>query len=49
MPEMMRVAIGLPQDAADEHLIFARQLGCAGVVLGTPAGRRAAAPSRLAT
>jgi mannonate dehydratase len=32
----MRIAIGLPSDATDEHLIFAKQLGCEGVVLATP-------------
>ena len=37
MPETMRVAIGLPSDATDEHLTFARQLSCEGVVLATPA------------
>lgn len=37
MPGTMRVAIGLPPDATDEHLQFARQLGCEGVVLATPA------------
>jgi mannonate dehydratase len=36
MTGTMGVAIGLPQDATDEHLIFARQLGCQGVVLATP-------------
>jgi mannonate dehydratase len=36
MPEKMRVAIGLPSDATDDHLTFARQLGCDGVVLATP-------------
>lgn len=36
MSEMMRVAIGLPGNATDEHLTFARQLGCSGVVLATP-------------
>src|SRR5262245_40011205 len=33
----MRVAIGLPGQATDEHFAFARQLGCEGVVLATPA------------
>jgi len=33
----MRVAIGLPGQATDEHLVFAKQLGCDGVVLATPA------------
>jgi mannonate dehydratase len=37
MPETMRVAIGLPPNATDEHLILAKQLGCEGVVLATPA------------
>ncbi len=37
MPEKMRVAIGLPRDATDAHLRFARQLGCTDVVLATPA------------
>lgn len=32
----MRVSIGLPRDATDEHLTFARQMGCEGVVLATP-------------
>lgn len=36
MPEMMRVAIGLPRDVTEDHLRFARQLGCEGVVLATP-------------
>ncbi len=36
MAETMRVAIGLPADATEEHLIFAKQLGCSGVVLPTP-------------
>lgn len=34
--DAMRVAIGLPGDATDEHLVYAKQLGCAGVVLATP-------------
>jgi mannonate dehydratase len=33
----MRIAIGLPRDVTEEHLTFARQLGCEGVVLATPA------------
>jgi mannonate dehydratase len=33
----MRVAIGLPGNATDEHLILAKQMGCEGVVLATPA------------
>lgn len=33
----MRVAIGLPGNATDDHLRYARQLGCTGVVLATPA------------
>lgn len=33
----MRVAIGLPSDATDEHLNYAKQLGCSGVVLASPA------------
>ena len=33
----MRVAIGLPSDATDDHLLYATQLGCEGVVLQTPA------------
>lgn len=37
MPKMMHVAIGLPSDATGEHLQLARQLGCEGVVLATPA------------
>ncbi|HUE75318.1 MAG TPA: mannonate dehydratase, partial [Chloroflexota bacterium] len=37
MPDTMRVAIGLPRDATDDHLQLARQLGCEGVVLATPA------------
>ena len=32
----MRIAIGLPGDATDDHLRYARQLGCEGVVLPTP-------------
>jgi mannonate dehydratase len=36
MPDNMRIAIGLPSDATDEHLIYAKQLGCEGVVLATP-------------
>ena len=36
IPETMRVAIGLPPNATDDHLRFARQLGCEGVVLATP-------------
>lgn len=37
MADHMRVAIGLPSDATDEHLVFAKQLGCESVVLATPA------------
>ena len=37
MPDKMRVAIGLPGNATDEHLQYARQMGCEGVVLATPA------------
>ena len=37
LPDRMRIAIGLPRDVTDEHLIFAKQLGCDGVVLATPA------------
>ncbi|TAK23116.1 MAG: hypothetical protein EPO26_09725 [Chloroflexota bacterium] len=37
MPEAIRVAIGLPGNADDDHLRFAKQLGCDGVVLATPA------------
>ena len=33
MPDSMRIAIGLPRDVTDEHLIYAKQLGCDGVVL----------------
>lgn len=36
MPEKLRISIGLPSDATDEHLVFAKQLGCDGVVLATP-------------
>lgn len=36
MAETMRVAIGLPGDATDEHLQLAQQMGCSGVVLATP-------------
>lgn len=36
MPDTMRISIGLPRDVTDDHLIFARQLGCEGVVLATP-------------
>lgn len=32
----MRIALGLPGDATDEHLRYARQLGCERVVLPTP-------------
>jgi mannonate dehydratase len=32
----MRIALGLPGDATDDHLRYARQLGCEGVVLPTP-------------
>ena len=37
MPETMRVSIGLPGNATDDHLRYARQMGCEGVVLATPA------------
>src|SRR5579883_1022398 len=37
MPDQMRVAIGLPGNATDDQLTFAKQLGCSGVVLATPA------------
>ncbi|MFN8523891.1 MAG: mannonate dehydratase [Chloroflexota bacterium] len=37
MSDQMRIAIGLPSDATEEHLIFAKQLGCDSVVLATPA------------
>jgi mannonate dehydratase len=33
----MRLAIGLPSRAGDDDLTYARQLGCEGVVLATPA------------
>ncbi|MCC6627007.1 MAG: mannonate dehydratase [Chloroflexi bacterium] len=33
----MRVSIGLPGNATDDHLIYAKQMGCEGVVLATPA------------
>lgn len=33
----MRIAIGLPREVTEEHLIYAKQLGCDGVVLATPA------------
>lgn len=36
MGDTMRIAIGLPGDATDEHLTLAKQLGCSGVVLATP-------------
>lgn len=36
MPNKMRVSIGLPGDATDDHLTFAKQLGCEGVVLAKP-------------
>ena len=36
MPNKMRVAIGLPGEATDEHLTLAKQLGCDEVVLATP-------------
>ena len=29
----MRVGIGLPSDATDEHFVFARQLGCDGTLI----------------
>lgn len=35
--ETMRVAIGLPREATDDQLRYAKQLGCSGVVLATPA------------
>jgi mannonate dehydratase len=37
MPESMRVAIGVPSDATDDHLRFAAQLGCSGVIIQAPA------------
>jgi mannonate dehydratase len=37
VPDSMRIAIGLPRDVTEEHLIYAKQLGCDGVVLATPA------------
>jgi len=37
MSDGMHVAIGLPRDATDDHLAFAKQLGCSGVVLASPA------------
>jgi mannonate dehydratase len=33
---MMRVAVGLPGNATDDQLTFAKQMGCEGVVLATP-------------
>lgn len=36
MAEKIRLAIGLPGDATDEHLTLAKQFGCEGVVLATP-------------
>ena len=33
----IRIGIGLPPNATDEHLILAKQMGCDGVVLATPA------------
>jgi mannonate dehydratase len=37
LTEEIRIAVGLPPNATDDHLRFARQLGCEGVVLATPA------------
>ncbi len=37
MPSTMRISIGLPRDVTDEHLRYAKQLGCEGVVIATPA------------
>lgn len=36
MPETMRVSIGLPSDATDDHLRYAQQMGCEGIVLQAP-------------
>ncbi|MGH2458868.1 MAG: mannonate dehydratase [Chloroflexota bacterium] len=36
MPDTMRVAIGLPADTTEDHLRFAKQLGCDGIVLQAP-------------
>ena len=38
MRSKIRVAIGLPSDATDDHLIFTKQLGCEGVVLESLGG-----------
>lgn len=37
MPEAMRVAIGLPANATEDHLRYAKQLGCEGIILQAPA------------
>jgi mannonate dehydratase len=37
VPETIRVAIGVPSDATDDHLRFAAQVGCSGVVIQAPA------------
>lgn len=37
MTDGIRLGIGLPHNATDDHLRFAKQLGCEGVVLATPA------------
>jgi mannonate dehydratase len=36
MPETMRVSIGIPSDATDEHLRLVAQMGCAGVAIQAP-------------
>jgi mannonate dehydratase len=36
MTEEMRVSIGVPADTTDDHLRYAKQMGCAGVVIQGP-------------
>jgi mannonate dehydratase len=36
MVETIRVGIGVPSDATDEHLMYASQMGCSGVVIQRP-------------
>src|SRR5688572_25457431 len=37
MSETMRVSIGVPAETTDDHLRYAAQMGCAGVVIQAPA------------
>jgi mannonate dehydratase len=37
MPDVMRVAVGVPGSAGDEPLALAAQMGCSGVVVASPA------------